>query len=175
MVGEEKIIKCDLDDTDLFNCILSYLDEPYLDKIARDPSILHSKTIMNCLNAGLITCLRNQKYTIESETYRPEIELLAIKNEKEVWRISQVKVILEKKIANKFVIENIKKCVKFIKKGCKIREDVQFSIINQESVKNLSHFKVELLELKSWLRNIKSEKAKQEELFSFFKELSSDE
>ncbi|MFX1313165.1 MAG: hypothetical protein ACFFHD_11215 [Promethearchaeota archaeon] len=164
---EEKTFKCNLDDSNLFNCILNEVGGKDLDVILEDLPVIMDETIINCINASLIVCLRNVKKELGS--LNVQVKLLRVKDRN--WIISQINIIVSDNINDDILTSRINQCLKFLKRGCASDESIKFSIIKSESKEDLSYYKVKLLELNEWLANIREDNIKKENLFSLFKNI----
>jgi len=164
--NEQKVFNCDLNDTNLFSCILEEVKDNTFSK--KDP-IVHDRTFLNCLNASLVNCLRNDREELEF----PKIQLHIIRNESGEWLISQINIMVDKLFDDAIIYERINQCLKFIKRACKIDESIQFSIFQSEIKEDLKYYKVKLTEIEQLFKEIRDDNSKKESLFSLFKNLSS--
>ena len=168
---EIKIFNCDLNDSNLFNCILNEVGEKDLNSISTNASITHDKTYINCINASLVTCLRNNKDQLEF----PQVQIKVKKTEKNDWLIKQINIIVNKQSDDTLILKRINQCLKFVKKGCSLDNSIQLSVIHSEIKEDLKYFKVKLTEVKHLLQEIRDDKSKKENLFSIFKKISSNQ
>ncbi|MFX1572961.1 MAG: hypothetical protein ACFFB0_09435 [Promethearchaeota archaeon] len=168
--NEEKIFVCNLDDTNLFNCILNEVGEKDLDIISQDLPVKHDETIINCVSASLVVCLRNLKDKLETL----EVQVKLSKYENGNWIINHINVIVSEDVSDDLINSRINQCLKFIKRGCATDESINFSIIKSESKENLNNYEIKLLELNKWLDNLRDDKKKKERLFTLFKNIKSD-
>ncbi|UCC19416.1 MAG: hypothetical protein JSV62_15140 [Promethearchaeota archaeon] len=166
---EIKIFNCDLNDTNLFNCILDEVGENDLNSLSTTTSTVYDKTYINCINASLVTCLRNNRDSLEF----PQVQLQITKNHRGEMLINQINIIVDKRFDDDLIFERINQCLRFVKKGCSLDDSVQLSIIQPEIKNDLKYFKVKLTEVSQLLQEIRDDKSKKENLFSIFKEISS--
>ena len=165
---ETKIFNCDLNDTNLFSCILEELDEKDLNALSTNASILPNKTVINCLNASLVNCLRNNKEELEF----PQVQLYIIKNENNDWLIDQINIIVDNLFDDKIMIQRVNQCLKFVRNACKIDESIELSTIQSEIKEDLKYYKIKLTEIERLFHEIKENESKKEKLFSLFKNVS---
>jgi hypothetical protein len=163
-----KVFDCDLNDNNLFSCILEEVGETDINAISAT-SRISDKTFINCLNASLVNCLRNNRKELDF----PSVQLQTIKKESGDWLIKQINIIVNKKLDNDLIYQRINQCLKFVKKACKLDDDyIQFSFIQPEIKENLKHYKVQLTEINQLLENIRDDESKKEKLFSLFRDIS---
>jgi len=163
--NEEKTFVCNLEDTDLFNCILNEVGEKDIESISQDLPITLDETIINCINASLVICLRNLKDKLETL----EVQVKLSKYESGKWIIKNINIIVSKDVNDDLINSRINQCLKFVKKGCATDDSINFSIVKTESKEDLKHYKIKLLELNKWLDDIRDDKVKREKLFTLFK------
>lgn len=166
-----KIFNCDLNDTNLFNCILNEVGEKDLDSLSSSAPMIQDRTYINCINASLVNCLRNNKEELDF----PQVKLQIIKNENEDWLINQINIIVDKQIDDNLLNEKVNQCIKFVKKACRIDESIQLSMIHSEIKEDLKYYKFQLNEVNQLLKAIRDNKSKEDKLFSLFKKISSNE
>lgn len=169
--SEIRVFDCDLNDTNLFNCILNEVGEEDLNTLSTDVPIIHDKSYINCINASLVTCLRKNREELDF----PRIQLQITKNEIGDWLIKQININVEKKFDDDLIFERINQCLKFLKKGCNIDDSIQLSVIHSEIKEDLKYYKVKLLETNRLLQEIRDDKSKKENLFSLFRKVASNE
>ncbi len=167
--NEIRIFNCDLNDTNLFNCILEELGEKDLNSLSIAAPIVHNKTYFNCINASLVTCLRKNREELDFH----QVQLQIIRSESGDWLIKQINIIVDKQIADDLVYERINQCLKFVKKGCSIDDSIQLSLVHSEVKEDLKQYKVKLLEINQFIEEIKDDKRKKEKLFSLFRDMVS--
>ena len=167
--NEEMTFECNLNDTNLFNCILNEVGERDLNGLSKNSQIIMDETIINCINASLVVCLRNEK----EELAFPEVKVQTSKTENGKWIINEINVIVNEQINENLIYSRISQCLKFVKKGCDIDDSIKFSIIKSKEREDLKNYKIELLELNKWLNNIRDDKSKKEKLFTLFKDIGS--
>ena len=167
--NDEKIFECNLNDTNLFNCILNEVGEKDLNLLSDSAPSLPDKTYINCINASLVNCLKNNKEELEF----PQVQLQIIKDESEEWLINQINIIVDTQFDDDLITERINQCLKFVKKACTIDESIQLSIIYTEIKDNLKYYKIKLNEINQLLQEVKNDNSKKEELFSLFKKIAS--
>jgi hypothetical protein len=165
--NETKIFNCDLNDSNLFSCILEELNEEDLNPLSTNAPIVHDKTLINCLNATLVNCLRNNKEELEF----PRVQLHIVKNRSNDWIIDQINIVVNKLFDDAIIYQKVNQCLKFVKNACKIDESIQFSIIQSEIKEELTFYKIKLTEIDQLLHELKDDKLKQEKLFSLFKNM----
>ena len=168
---ESKTFNCDLNDSNLFNCILDEVGEKDLDSLSTTVSISQDKTYINCMNASLVTCLRNNRKELDF----PQVQLKISKDENGDWVIKQINLIVDKQFNDALIFERINQCLKFVKKGCNLDSSIQLSVIQPEIREDLKYFKIKLTEVSQLLQEIRDEKSKKENLFSIFKDISSNQ
>lgn len=169
---ENLTFQCDLYDKDLFNCILRNLEEPNLEELTGNVSVVDDIALDGCLKAGLVTCLRNNAEEFELEGHRPKVEVHAILTEKGRWKIQSFNLIVSNRINDEFAIQRINQCIKFIKSNCNVHKSVDFNLKNPEPSHELKHFKLELQEAKSWLDEIKNDNQQKTELLDTFNRIA---
>lgn len=169
--SEIRIFDCDLNDTNLFNCILNEVGEKDLNTLSTNASIMHDKSFINCINASLVTCLRNNREELDL----PHIKLQISKNESGEWLIKQINIIVPKQFDENLITERINQCLKFLKKGCNVDDSIQLSVIHSEIKEDLKYYKVKLTEVNRLLQEIRDDKSKKTKLFSLFRKLASNE
>ncbi len=165
-----KVFECDLNDSNLFNCILEEVGEDDIDTLVTTSTTLSNKTFINCLNASLVNCLRNNREELDF----PRIQLKTIKNENEELLIKEINILVNKQFNDDLINERINQCLKFVKKACFIDDSIQLSIIKSEIKEDLKHYKVELIRINELFKNVKDDKSKKEKLFSLFRDITSD-
>jgi hypothetical protein len=170
-MNEDKVnvFECDLNESNLFSCILEEVGEEDINTITTNSTIFSNKTFINCLNASLVNCLRNNREELEF----PRIQLKTIKNEGGELLIKEINIIVNKQFNDDLINERINQCLKFVRRACYIDESIQLSMIKSEIKEDLKYYKVELTEINELLENIKNKKSKKEELFSLFKDMAS--
>ncbi|MFX1419011.1 MAG: hypothetical protein ACFE9N_08845 [Promethearchaeota archaeon] len=166
---EVKIFNCDLNDKNLFNCILEEVGEKDLNSLSTTSSIMQDKTYINCINASLVTCLRNNRDELDF----PQVQLQITKNQSGDWLIKQINIIVDRRFEDALIFQKVNQCLKFVKKGCNLDKSIQISIIQSEFKEDLKYYKVKLTEVNELLQEIRDDKLKKENLFSIFKGISS--
>ncbi|UCD02022.1 MAG: hypothetical protein JSV23_03085 [Promethearchaeota archaeon] len=166
---ETRIFNCDLNETNLFNCILEEVGEKDLNTLSTTAPLLHDKSYINCINASLVTCLRNNREELDFH----QIQLQIIRNEIGDWLINQINIIVDKQIDDDLISKRINQCLKFVKRGCRIDDSIEISIIHSEIKQDLKYFEVELTEIDHLLQQIRDDKLKKEKLFSIFRYMDS--
>ena len=86
--NETRIFECDLNDTNLFSCILEDIGEEVISAISTSSQIINDKTFINCINASLVTCLRNNRAELDF----PKVQLKTKKSESGEWLIKQINI-----------------------------------------------------------------------------------
>lgn len=167
--SEKKIFECDLNDNNLFNCILEEVGEEDVKTISTSTPLVQDKTFLNCLNASLVNCLRNNKEVLDF----PHVQLQIVKNENDDWLINQINIIVDKQFNDDLIYERINQCLKFVNRACKINDSIQFSIIQSEFKEDLKYYKVKLTEIDQLFKQIRDDKSKKEKLFSIFRNIAS--
>ena len=167
--NEIKIFECDLNDTDLFKCILDEVGEEDIDIISTKSPVIQNKTFLNCLNASLVNCLRINKEELDF----PHVQLQTIKNESGDWLIKHINIIVNKKFNDDLIYERVNQCLKFVKKACNIDDTVKLSVVESEIKQDLKYYKVKLTEIDQLLQQIRDDNFKKEKLFSIFREIRS--
>jgi len=167
--NETRIFDCDLNDTNLFSCILEDIGEVDISTISANAPIIKNKTYINCINASLVTCLRNNREELDF----PKVQLKAEKNESGEWLIKQINIIVDKEFEDNLLFEKVNQCLKFVKKACILADTIQMSAITSETKEDLKYYKVKLLEINKLFQEIKDDKSKKEELFSLFRNIGS--
>ncbi len=166
--NDTKIFNCDLNDTNLFSCILEELNEKDLNILSTNAPIVHDKTLINCLNATLVNCLRNNKEELEF----PQVKLQIIKNGSNDWVIEQINIIVNNLFDDAIIYQKVNQCLKFVKNACKIDDSIQLSIIQSETKEELKFYKIKLTEIDQLLHELKDDKSKKEKLFSLLKNMN---
>ncbi|MFX0002017.1 MAG: hypothetical protein ACFE9C_01120 [Candidatus Hodarchaeota archaeon] len=167
--NELNVFECNLNDTNLFNCILEEVGELDIDTLSVTTSILSDKTFINCLNASLVNCLRNNRKELEF----PHVQIQTIKNETGGLLIKKINIIVDKQLKDELIYSRINQCLKFVRNACKIDDSVQLSIIQSEIKEDLKYYQVELTKINELLKNVRDNKVKKEKLFSIFKNMAS--
>jgi len=173
LAGEQKKFSCELGRENLFSCILNEFTGKDLEAISKDPSRLKSESIVNCLNAGLITCIGKQQHELLTGSSNPEVEFHAVKNENGLWRIRHVNLVLNKYIDNGVIIKRIEQCLKYIKTSCSFDKSVTFDVTPTPIGNDLKSIKINLLELKDWVSDILGDRSKHNKLFEAFNQIDS--
>jgi len=168
MSENEKIFECNLNDTNLFNCILNEIGEKDLNSLSVTELKLPDKTYVNCINASLVNCLKNNKEQLDF----PQVQLQIIKDKNYEWLINQINIIVDMQFDDNLITERINQCLKFVKKICTIDDSIQLSIIQSEIKEDLKYYKIKLNEINQLLQEIKKDKSKKVELFSLFKNIA---
>jgi hypothetical protein len=167
--NETKTFNCDLNKTNLFSCILDEVGEKDINTLSTTAPVIHDKTYINCINASLVTCLRNNRKELDF----PQIQLQIIRSEGGDWLIKQINIIVDKQIDDDLIYERINQCLKFVKKGCSIDDSIRLSIIHSETKQDLKYYKVKLTEMEHLLQQVRDDKSKKEKLFSIFRDMAS--
>lgn len=167
--NNEKTFECNLNDDNLFNCILDEVGEKDLNSLSVSVTSLTDKTYINCINASLVNCLKNNKEELDF----PQVQLQIIKDESKQWIINQINIIVDTQFDDDLITNRINQCLKFVKKACTMDESIQLSIIQTETEENLKYFKLKLNEVNQLFQEVKNDKSKKEELFSLFKNIAS--
>ncbi len=165
--NDQKLFECNLNDNNLFTCILDEVGEKNIDLMSNPVSILPDKTYINCINASIVNCLKNNKEELDF----PQIQLQIIKNENNEWLIDQINILIDKQFDDDLLTQRINQCFKFVKKACSIDDSIDLSIIHSEIKEELKYYKLKLNEINKLLQEIKNDKSKREELFSLFKNM----
>jgi len=167
--NEIKTLNCDLNDTNLFNCILEEVGEEDVNNLSTSTQHIQDKTFINCLNASLVNCLRINREELDF----PKVQLQLIKIEGENWLIKQINIIVDTQFDDELIYERINQCLKFVKKACKTDETIQLSIIKSEVKESLKYYKVQLTKINQLLEQVRENKSKKERLFSLFRDMAS--
>jgi len=168
---EIKTFNCDLNDRNLFNCILDEVGDKDLNSLSTESSIVQDKTFINCINASLVTCLRNNREELDF----PQVQLKIVKNEGGDWLINEINIIVDRQFDDDLIFARINQCLKFVKKSCNLDKNIKLSVIQPEIREDLKYFKVKLTEVNQLLQEIRDDKSKKENLFSIFKDISSNQ
>ena len=170
---EEKIyvFECDLNDSNLFSCILEEVGEEDINTLTTSTSTLSNKTFINCLNASLVNCLKNNKEELDF----PRIQLKTIKNEEGELFIKEINIISDKQLNDDLIKERINQCLKFVRRACNLDDSIQLSIIESEIKEELKYYKVELTKINDLLEDIRDDKSKKENLFTLFNNMAFDQ
>ncbi len=166
---ELNVFECDLNDTNLFNCILEEVGEADIDTLSTATPKIPDKTLINCLNASLVNCLRNNREELDF----PHVQLKTIKNESGDWLIKQINIIVDKYFDDDLISERINQCLKFVRRACIIDDSIQLSIVQSEIKEDLKYYKVKLTEINQLLENVRDDKSKKDKLFSLFRDIAS--
>jgi len=166
--SETKIFECNLNDTNLFTCILEEVGQEDINTILTKAPIIQERTFLNCLNASLVNCLKNDKELLDF----PHVQLQTVKNESGDWLIKQINIIVDKQFDNNLIYERINQCLKFVRKACKLNDSIQLSVIQPEIKEDLKYFKVKLTEINQLFKQIRNDKSKKEKLFSIFRNMA---
>ncbi len=164
--AEKKIIRCDFRKKNLFTCILEELHGEDFKKVLKDPSLEKSEVTINCLNAGLITCLSSLKSDSRERSIENEAELIAYRTEQGVWRVRTINVKVDVNLDEKYLIKRIEECLKYIQNSCNINDAIKFNVVENFIAENLRDFKIQLLEVNDWLKKVKSDKKNLFDLFT---------
>jgi len=164
------VFECDLNDSNLFSCILEGIGEEDINIIATPSSELSNKTFINCLNASLVNCLRNNREELDF----PRIQLKTMKNVAGELLIKEINIMVSKHFNDELIQERIRQCLKFVRKACTLDDSIQLSMIESEIKEDLKYYKVKLNKINEVLENVKDDKSKKEKLFSLFKQMASD-
>ncbi len=169
---EEKInvFECDLNDSNLFSCILEEVGEEDINTLTTTTPTLSNKTFINCLNASLVNCLKNNKEELDF----PRIQLKTIKNEEGELFIKEINIISDKQLNDELIKERINQCLKFVRRACNLDDSIQLSIIESEIKEELKYYKVELTKINDILEDIRDDKSKKEKLFALFNNMAFD-
>ncbi|MFX0038020.1 MAG: hypothetical protein ACFFCY_09475 [Promethearchaeota archaeon] len=167
--NELNVFECDLNDTNLFNCILEEVGEVDIDTLSATNLILSDKTFINCLNASLVNCLRNNREELEFS----HVQIKTIKNETGGSLIKQINIIVDKQFKDDLIYSRINQCLKFVRNACNIDDSIQLSIVQSEIKEDLKYYKVELTKINELLKNVRDDKLKKEKLFSIFRDMAS--
>ncbi|MFW9827521.1 MAG: hypothetical protein ACFFEY_08020 [Candidatus Thorarchaeota archaeon] len=165
---EIKTFECDLDDSNLFNCILEEVGEEDINQLSNSSQQILDKTFINCLNASLVNCLRINREKLDF----PNVHLQLAKSPDKNWLIKQINIIVDKQLNDNLIYDRINQCLKFVKQICKTGEDIQLSISKSDIKGNLKDFKVQLKELNQLLNKIREDKSEKERLFSIFRDMT---
>ena len=164
------VFECNLNDSNLFNCILEEVGEDNINNIEISSPVFSNKTFINCLNASLVNCLRNNREELDF----PQIQLKTMKNESGELLIKEINIIVSKQFNDDLIDDRINQCLKFVKKACYVDDSIQLSMIKSEIKEDLKYYKVELTKINELLENVKDDKLKKEKLFSLFRDMASD-
>ncbi|MFX1388860.1 MAG: hypothetical protein ACFE9Z_02210 [Promethearchaeota archaeon] len=164
-----KTFNCDLNDTNLFSCILEELGEENVVNLSEPPQIVQDKTFINCLNASLVNCLRINREELDFPKVQLELSLTKDEN----WLIKQVNIVVDKQFDDNLIYDRINQCLKFVKKACNTDEKIKFSIIKSEIKEDLKNYQVQLSELNQLIRQVRKDESIKEKLFSLFRDISS--
>jgi len=169
--NELNVFECDLNDSSLFSCILEEVGEANIDRLSTATPILSNKTLINCINASLVNCLRNNREELDF----PRVQLKILKIETGDFLIKHINIIVDKQFNDDLIFERINQCLKFVRRACIVDDSIQLSIIQSEIKEDFKYYKVELTKINQLLENIKDEKSKKEKLFSLFRDMASNE
>ena len=164
------VFECNLNDSNLFNCILEEVGEDNINDIEISSTLFSNKTFINCLNASLVNCLRNNREELDF----PQIQLKTMKNESGELLIKEINIIVTPQFSDELIDDRINQCLKFVKKACYVDDSIQLSMIKSEIKEDLKYYKVELTKINELLENVKDDKLKKEKLFSLFRNMASD-
>lgn len=135
----------------------------YVDK----PSDIIDPDILNCLDAGLVACLRPK--LLEKKYLNPISEIIAKLDENNMWIIEEVNISVNLKTTDKALLKEINNCLNVFKKSCRLPDIVEFFVIDKHEFDTLQKYKIELKNLEEELRNLRVEKGKKEDLYNIFK------
>ncbi|MFX0023828.1 MAG: hypothetical protein ACFE9S_15995 [Candidatus Hermodarchaeota archaeon] len=168
--NEVNVFQCDLNDSNLFNCILEEVGEKDIDTLTTSTPSLSNKTFINCLNASLVNCLRNYKQELDF----PQVQLKTIKNEEGEWLIKEINIIGDKQFNDDLINQRINQCLKFVRRACNLDDSIQLSIIESEIKEELKYYKIQLTKINDLLEDIRDDKSKKEKLFALFNNMAFD-
>ena len=123
----QMIFKCDLGDIKVKDC---YIDEEHpeeVDMLGPNPSRLLALSVLGCLSASFIFCLKKRNFKVEDFT--AEAEVTIARNEKGFLRIKKIDVNILPKITDPDALKRAKQCLKSAKDGVSFFE--QYCTVTQ--------------------------------------------
>jgi len=121
---------CELEGKKLKDCITEEfnLEESVL--IEKDPSRLLTKSVLTCLDSGLVLCIKQKGLKLQE--LMTEAEFYIITDEKGLLNIESITIKLNPNKMDKNLLEDIKRCLKFYEKACNERAVKMPIVINFE-------------------------------------------
>jgi len=107
---------CDLNGKKLRECITEQFYEEESDLIAKDRSRLFSKSVLTCLEAGLALCIKQKE--LKMEEICTEADFIIVKDNNNLLHVKKITIKVDQKKADKPLLKNIKKCLKFYEFSC---------------------------------------------------------
>ena len=144
----KKELKCEFLDTKLQECI----DIENFQHFSLTSSEIINKSILNCINAMILSCIGKEKCDITFSFI--DANIILIKHEGNKWKINDIKLKLDPHFNNGIFLEQIKNCLKFFNVACTDLNSISFNITFSETNESLKHYKKELFKLKSELEEI---------------------
>ncbi|MFX1315444.1 MAG: hypothetical protein ACFE9T_06235 [Promethearchaeota archaeon] len=164
---QKKIFNCDLEDSTLRECIYAELKDSKIKFYTDKPQNIIDKEVLNCLDSGLVACIRDE--AVDRVYLSPIAEITAHLNEENTWLIESVNISVNLKTTDKELLKKINNCLIVFKFSCKVPETINFYVIDKIEFDTLQNYKMKIEELTKELNKIKGQKIKKEDLYNLFK------
>jgi uncharacterized OsmC-like protein len=123
---EEMIFKCDLGQINMNDLFIDEQPKKIIEKIGPNPSKLLALSILGCMSASFAFCLQKKNFTLSD--FESKAFVTSKRNEKGLWRITNIRLELYPKIDTPKMRERANLCQKFFEKFCIISESIKEGI-----------------------------------------------
>lgn len=123
---EEMVFKCNLGNINMDNLYIDEKHKKEIDKIGPSPIKLLALSILGCLAASFVFCIKKRGLSLAN--LEGEAETIVARNNKGFWRIKKINISLIPKTNDIFIKKRIVQCKKFFEKYCIISESVRLGI-----------------------------------------------
>ena len=161
------IFKCDLEDKTLRECIQAKFEGDMIHFFTDKPHEIIDINLLNCLDSGLVACLRPK--VLEKEYLNPIAEIIAKLDETNTWNIEAVNISVNLKTIDRALLKEINNCLNVFKKSCKLPESINFFVIDKHKFDSLQTYKTELKNIEEELAKLRGDNIKREDLYNIFK------
>jgi hypothetical protein len=167
--NNKKVFTCDLNETTIRDCIFSEVQDEKLKLFIKNPQSVINEDKLNCLNVGLLSCLKSHQ--LAQDDYSSEAEVILSQNEDQSWNIEQIDIIVNLNINDKELFKYINNCLKFFIISCKLPDTVNFYAINKYEVDSFQSYKKELENIEKEFDTISTVKKEKIKLYNIFNDL----
>jgi len=143
-----KELKCEFLDSKLGECV----DLDNFHKFNLKSSEIANKSILNCINSMILTCVGSEKLNLKFSLI--DVNIILKEESEKKWIIESIMLNLDPNFENEEFLEQLKNCLKFFSVSCINLNSIKFNISFSETNEALKHYKSELFKLKDELEDV---------------------
>ncbi|MBN1214451.1 MAG: OsmC family protein [Candidatus Lokiarchaeota archaeon] len=123
---KEMIFKCDLGDINVKECYIDDTNKNEADMWGPNPARMIGMATIGCLSASFIFCMKKKNLNIKD--LESEAKIIIRRNEKGLWRIKKIDVIIKPKLDTPEMKKRAEQCQKFFEDYCTVTQSIREGI-----------------------------------------------